>query len=214
MRYLIIFIVLIAVIAAMLKIKKNIPKAPKVFIDREIKRKLSKISKLTSIDSTVDDMPWGLSTPTIQALQNSALEILDGRHTSFGDVNPYTEYFEAFFAGDPHPENIIKRVAEEYEKSLIKYQRADWSIAFTSEFIKAIAHLDRKLQGRLLEALSHLAMSPIQQQGDTVKPLIGDLKGLWRYRIGDYRLIYLPDSFRREIVLMSFDSRGQIYRTI
>jgi hypothetical protein len=48
--------------------------------------------------------------------------------------------------------------------------------------------IDRKLQGRILEALVEITKNPTEVRGDTVKPLTGDLKGFWRYRVGDYRI--------------------------
>ncbi len=78
----------------------------------------------------------------------------------------------------------------------------------TDEFIKAVQAIDRKLQGRILEAISYLSRKPTEPKGDTVKPLTGDLKGLWRYRLGDYRLVYRPEEEDRQVVLVTFTSRG------
>jgi hypothetical protein len=54
-------------------------------------------------------------------------------------------------------------------------------------------------------------MTPI---GDTIKPLTGDLRGLWRYRIGDARLVYFPQIEFRKITLISFGGRGGIYESL
>jgi mRNA-degrading endonuclease RelE of RelBE toxin-antitoxin system len=66
-------------------------------------------------------------------------------------------------------------------------------VIFSEDFIKSVAKIDKKLQGRILEALAKITEAPTTIIGDTVKPLSGDLKGLWRYRIGDYRLVYDPN---------------------
>ena len=47
--------------------------------------------------------------------------------------------------------------------------------------------------------------------GDTVKPLTGDLAGLWRIRVGDSRLVYFPHAESRRITLVSFGPRGSVY---
>lgn len=86
-----------------------------------------------------------------------------------------------------------------------------WAVAFTPTFKKSIATVDKKIQGRVLAALSSLSESPVAVSGDTVKPLTGELKGLWRYRVGDYRLVYEPDSQRRIVVLLDFAARGGVY---
>jgi mRNA interferase RelE/StbE len=89
--------------------------------------------------------------------------------------------------------------------------RSPWAIAFTPTFRKAISAIDRKLQGRVLSALAELSDQPTIAHGDTRKPLTGALKGLWRYRLGDYRLVYEPREERRLIVLIDLDSRGSVY---
>ncbi len=50
-------------------------------------------------------------------------------------------------------------------------------IAMSDECIKTIRAIDRKLQGRILEAISYLSRKRTEPKGDTVKPLTGDLKG-------------------------------------
>lgn len=87
----------------------------------------------------------------------------------------------------------------------------DWYLGMSDEFIKAIRGIDRKLQGRILEAISYISRRPTSPKGDTVKPLTADSKGLWRYRIGDYRLVYHPDNERKQVVLVAFASRGGVY---
>lgn len=104
----------------------------------------------------------------------------------------------------------------EEERERARFSRAlpeptPWAVAFTPTFKKSIATVDKKLQGRVLAALSSLSESPVVAIGDTVKPLVGELKGLWRYRVGDYRLIYEPDLQRRLVVLLDFAARGGAY---
>ena len=88
-----------------------------------------------------------------------------------------------------------------------------WLLGMTDEFRRGIATADRKLQGRILVAISYIARTPISPKGDTVKALSGELRGkaLWRYRIGDYRLVYRADEQRKQIMLVAFTSRGDAY---
>ena len=87
----------------------------------------------------------------------------------------------------------------------------NWGFKITDQFMSSINRIDKKLQGRILEAITKLTLSPITSTGDTIKPLTGDLEGFWRYRIGDYRLIYKPVEKWNEILLISFSSRGSAY---
>ena len=90
-------------------------------------------------------------------------------------------------------------------------REAPWAIAFTNTFRKSIALADKNLQGRILVALADLSKAPTVSHGDTVKPLSGDLKGRWRYRLGDYRLVYKPQAENRTVMLHDFAARGGVY---
>jgi mRNA-degrading endonuclease RelE of RelBE toxin-antitoxin system len=52
---------------------------------------------------------------------------------------------------------------------------------------------------------------PFRYLGDTFKPLHGDLDGLWRYRVGDWRLVIKPKVGAAEIELVTFAARGSVY---
>lgn len=101
-------------------------------------------------------------------------------------------------------------VAHSYTKP-IDVEKISWSVRFTTEFIKSIKNIDKKLKGRILEAVEKLSLEPCEMIGDTIKPLSDDLKGLWRYRIGDYRLLYIPEDTKHQVILMSFGPRGGVY---
>jgi mRNA-degrading endonuclease RelE of RelBE toxin-antitoxin system len=84
-------------------------------------------------------------------------------------------------------------------------------LLFSDTFTKSIAKIDKNLQGRILDAITKIGKAPATAVGDTVKPLTGNLKGLWRYRIGDYRLVYEPGEDGKRITLISFEPRGDVY---
>jgi mRNA-degrading endonuclease RelE of RelBE toxin-antitoxin system len=81
----------------------------------------------------------------------------------------------------------------------------------TEEFVTDIKNIDRKLQGRILEAITAVLEQPTTVRGDTIRPLDGEFKGLWRYRIGDFRLIYSPDLDNRQVIFVRFAARGSVY---
>ena len=87
----------------------------------------------------------------------------------------------------------------------------EWSIAFTPTFLKSMSGVDKKMQGRILTALAQLSEEPLALHGDTIKSLDGNLKGLWRFRIGDYRLVYEPRESPKRVVLVDFAARGGVY---
>lgn len=88
----------------------------------------------------------------------------------------------------------------------------EWTIALSDEFIKSIKTVDKKIQGRILVAIGEICESPLTPKGDTIKPLSRKKAGLWRYRIGSYRLIYQPHTANRYIILLSFEPRGSVYQ--
>lgn len=87
----------------------------------------------------------------------------------------------------------------------------EWFVGLTPAFERSIKGVDKTLQGRILQALVELCNGPMTARGDTIKPLEGDKAGLWRYRIGDYRLVYRPDTNVKKVILVSFNPRGSAY---
>ena len=86
-----------------------------------------------------------------------------------------------------------------------------YAIGMTEEFIKSIRKYDKALQARILVALSELCKDPTSPKGDTVMPLKGSMRGFWRYRIGDFRLLYRADPEHRRVMLMAFTPREAAY---
>jgi len=91
----------------------------------------------------------------------------------------------------------------------------NWLISFTPSFRKSLLHIgDKKLEGRILEAIVRLSRNPTALIGDTNEPLKGRLKGLWRYRIGDYRLIHKPDVDKHILYLLLVNPREKVYENL
>jgi mRNA interferase RelE/StbE len=110
-------------------------------------------------------------------------------------------------SGDERSKDIqlrFRRVESDGEKE-------EWKSIFTNAFKKGIKVIDKNLQARVLGAILEILENPITVKGDTIKPLTSEFKGMWRYRIGDYRLVYLPKTDNRQILFVEFASRGHIY---
>lgn len=91
------------------------------------------------------------------------------------------------------------------ERPSVVAARADW----TDDFARAVRALDQKMRGRVLMAILDIVCAPTTPRGDTVKALVSDRRGLWRYRIGDYRLIYYPQP--SGIRFLQLGHRSEIY---
>lgn len=79
--------------------------------------------------------------------------------------------------------------------------------AYDTDFIE----LSKELQKRATQAHAELEEDPVTPRGNTIKPLKG-WQNLWRYRFGDYRLIYSADPERRVVQLLAIGPRSAIYR--
>jgi mRNA interferase RelE/StbE len=44
-----------------------------------------------------------------------------------------------------------------------------------------------------------------------IKPLKGDLAGYYRYRVGDYRVVYDIDDETMQVVIVIIRHRGEVY---
>ena len=86
-----------------------------------------------------------------------------------------------------------------------------WRIEITKTAEKQITKLDRNaqesIQKFLREKLVHTG-NP-RQWG---KPLHGEKRGLWRYRVGDYRLICDIQDEKITVLVLEIGHRKEVYR--
>ncbi|HET7385539.1 MAG TPA: type II toxin-antitoxin system RelE/ParE family toxin [Nocardioidaceae bacterium] len=84
-----------------------------------------------------------------------------------------------------------------------------WAIRTDRDFDRALKKLDRTVAARVLKALT--ALENLDDPTKRCKALSGPLAGLWRLRVGDYRVIL--DIRRRELVVIALDlgNRSSIY---
>jgi mRNA-degrading endonuclease RelE of RelBE toxin-antitoxin system len=82
---------------------------------------------------------------------------------------------------------------------------------FTSAFKKAVKRLEPQWQSRAQEAMAEIVRNPVNARGDTIQRLSHDKAGLWRYRFGDYRIVYLPRTSAREVVFVRLATREDVY---
>jgi len=69
--------------------------------------------------------------------------------------------------------------------------------------------LDRQDAKRIVEKVKTFLLQNPTKLG---VPLKGSLKGFYRYRIGNYRIIYAIDFQEREILVLFINHRKNIYR--
>jgi mRNA interferase RelE/StbE len=81
-----------------------------------------------------------------------------------------------------------------------------YKLIFARNFAKEFDKLPKSIKEQLLKSLSKAVDSPCAGT-----KLRGKLDGLWRLRIGKYRVIYLIDEKEKAIVFLDVGLRKSIY---
>lgn len=85
-----------------------------------------------------------------------------------------------------------------------------WRIDFTKAADKALRKLDRQTAGRVLDELEEIAK--LDDPRSRGKALTGNLAGLWRYRVGDYRVVCDIEDGVLVILVVDVAHRREVYR--
>ena len=86
-----------------------------------------------------------------------------------------------------------------------------WRIEITRTAEKQITKLDRTAQNSILTFI-HDRLKVADDPRHLGKALHGEKRGLWRYRVGDYRLICDIQDGRITIVVLELGHRKDVYR--
>ncbi|MCL5801419.1 MAG: type II toxin-antitoxin system RelE/ParE family toxin [Gammaproteobacteria bacterium] len=86
-----------------------------------------------------------------------------------------------------------------------------WKIEFDSAALKDLKRLDQTAQRRIVHYLrERIATNDnLRRLG---KALHGDKTGLWRYRIGDYRLLCRIEDQVLTVLVIAVGHRKEVYR--
>ncbi len=86
-----------------------------------------------------------------------------------------------------------------------------WTISFDKYALKALSKLDKQNRNRILQFLKVdlLGLNNPRQIG---KALTGKFKGMWRYRVGDYRIICEIVDSELIIVAVVIEHRSNVYK--
>lgn len=82
-------------------------------------------------------------------------------------------------------------------------------VEYTETALRQLRRLDRRVARRLVDYLDQIAA--LDNPRDRGKGLTGDRTGVWRYRVGDYRV--LCELLDAELVVLALEvgHRGSIY---
>lgn len=86
----------------------------------------------------------------------------------------------------------------------------DWKIRFSKTADKALRKLDRSISSKILDELEEISkMNDPRSRG---KGLKHNLSGLWRYRVGDYRIICDIEDEVLVILVIDVAHRSEVYK--
>ncbi len=86
-----------------------------------------------------------------------------------------------------------------------------WTIEISRTAEKQIKKLDKVTQGMIVRFLRD-RLKPAENPRQFGKPLYGDKGGLWRYRVGDYRLICAIQEEKVVVLVLRVGHRKDVYR--
>ena len=86
---------------------------------------------------------------------------------------------------------------------------ADWSVELTPRAKKALSQLDRSVQKRVVGKLQEIQGA--DDPRDFLKSMTGPLTGMFRLRVGDYRVIVDIQDERCVILALDVGHRSVVY---
>ena len=86
-----------------------------------------------------------------------------------------------------------------------------WSIEYSAEAIKDLKHFDNYVSKMIITWIDK-NLNGIENPRSKGKALTSNLKGYWRYRIGDYRLICELHDDRLVILCVTVGHRKEVYK--
>ena len=85
-----------------------------------------------------------------------------------------------------------------------------WRIEFEETAKKELSRLDRQIQIQVVRYLQE-RIAPCENPCDFGDPLRRNLSGLWKYRVGDYRVICDIQGERLVVLVVRIGHRRRVY---
>ncbi len=92
--------------------------------------------------------------------------------------------------------------------------KEDYKIILLPTAQKHLDSLDRALKDRLLAKIKWLCRNPEILGQQPLSGLPPELKGLCKYRVGDYRILYRVDYKVRVMKIYAVKHRSQVYKEL
>ena len=83
-------------------------------------------------------------------------------------------------------------------------------IIYSEEALKSLKKLDRPVQKLIISYMDKIAL--LEEPTARGKSLSASLRGFWRYRVGDYRILCEIQDEKLIICVVDIDHRKNIYK--
>lgn len=85
-----------------------------------------------------------------------------------------------------------------------------WNVEFLDTAKRQLRKIDKTWQAAILDYLED-EIAPLQDPRSRGKALVGDKRGLWRYRVGDYRILCEIRDTELVITAVVIGHRREVY---
>ncbi len=85
-----------------------------------------------------------------------------------------------------------------------------YNVRLSPHAAKDYQRLDASIRSQMQAGLDALQSHPLS--GPKIKRLKGRLRDYWRYRVGDYRIVYAVDQQARVVYVEYLQHRKDVYR--
>lgn len=85
-----------------------------------------------------------------------------------------------------------------------------WRIEYSGTALKQLKKLDRQLVQRIVDYMDK-RIACADDPRFTGKPLTGPLAGMWRYRLGDWRILCEIQDKRIVVLVLDVGHRSSVY---
>ena len=82
-------------------------------------------------------------------------------------------------------------------------------VNFSENALAELTRIDKGISARILKKLKEIER--LDNPRDSGKALVGNLAGLWRYRVGDYRIICKINDNELIILVINIKKRSEAY---
>lgn len=86
-----------------------------------------------------------------------------------------------------------------------------YKLIYSKDFQKIFKKLDSSVQKLVASYIKH-NLKNTDNPREHGKALVGDKKGLWRYRIGNYRLIIEIQDNKLIVLILTFGHQKDVYK--